>query len=43
MTDNEKIIWYLTFAKSKLDNKSESHKEAKEEINELIQKLKSKE
>lgn len=36
----EQIILYLTFAKSKLNLKSEKHKKAKEEIENLIRELK---
>lgn len=37
----EKIIFYLTFAKSKLDAKCVEHVKAKEEINAIIEQLKS--
>lgn len=36
----EQIILYLTFARSKLNLKSEKHRKAKEEINNLIKELK---
>lgn len=40
LTTSEKIIFYLTFAKSKLNLKCENHRKAKEEIEELIKTLK---
>lgn len=40
MLDTEKIIFYLTFAKSKLNPKSNIHRKSIHEINELIEKLK---
>ena len=36
---NEKIILYLTFAKTKLDMKCETHRKAKEDIDKIIQEL----
>jgi hypothetical protein len=39
MEDKEKIIFYLNFAKTKLDKNNLSHKKANEEITELIKKL----
>lgn len=43
LSTSEKIIFYLTFAKSKLYLKCEKHRKAKEEIDELINKLKESE
>lgn len=43
LTTSEKIIFYLTFAKSKLNLKCEKHRKAKEEINKLIEELKESE
>lgn len=40
LKEKEKIIFYLTFAKSKLNLRSEKHRKAKEEINNLIKELK---
>lgn len=40
MLDNEKIIFYLIFAKSKLNPKSNIHRKSIHEINELIEELK---
>lgn len=39
---NNKIIFYLSFAKSKLNKDCLEHKRAKEEIDEIIEKLESK-
>lgn len=36
----EKIIFYLSFAKSKLNRNCEEHQKAKEEIDEIIKKIK---
>lgn len=36
----EKIIFYLSFAKSKLDKNCKEHQKAKDEINTLIKELK---
>ncbi len=36
----DKIIFYLSFAKSKLDKNCEKHQKAKEEIDEIIEKIK---
>ena len=36
----DKIEFYLMFAKSKLNPKYKKHKEAKEEIDEILKKLK---
>jgi len=40
MEDKEKIIFYLNFAKSKLDNNNLSHKKASKEIEKIIERLK---
>lgn len=40
LKEKEKIIFYLTFAKSKLNLKSEKHRKAREEIDRLIKELK---
>ena len=37
----EKIIFYLTFAKAKLDDNCIAYQKAKEEINAIIEQLKS--
>lgn len=37
---NKKIIFYLSFAKSKLDLKCKEHQKAKEEIDVLINQIK---
>lgn len=39
----EKIIFYLEFAKSKLNKNCKEHQKAKNEINEIIKKLKESE
>jgi len=36
---NKKIIFYLSFAKSKLDKKCKEHEKAREEIDEIIKQL----
>lgn len=36
---NKKIIFYLSFAKSKLDRKCEEHQKAREEIEEIIKQI----
>lgn len=36
---NKKIIFYLSFAKSKLDKNCEEHQKAKEEIDEIIKQI----
>lgn len=36
---NKEIIFYLTFAKSKLDKNCKEHQKAKEEIDEIIRQL----
>lgn len=40
MEDIDNIIFYLNFAKSKLDTKYLGHKKAREEIDEIINMLK---
>lgn len=35
----DKIIFYLSFAKSKLDRNCEEHQKAREEIDEIIEKI----
>ena len=39
---NQKIIFYLSFAKSKLDKNCEEHQKAREEIDDLIKYLQGK-
>jgi len=38
---NKKIIFYLSFAKSKLDKQCKEHDKAREEIDEIIKELRS--
>lgn len=41
LNKNKKIIFYLSFAKSKLDKKYKEHDKAREEIDEIIEELRS--
>ena len=39
LVENQKIIFYLSFAKSKLNLKCKEHSKAKEEIDSLIKRI----